>query len=273
MRVIAVIPARYASTRLPGKPLKNIDGKPMIWWVYHNVMEADCFDKVIVAVDDERISAVCRQYDMQVVMTKNDHPTALHRLHEVAQVEDADLYVQVNGDEPLLPSYTMRKFRAALSDYGEKEGEYAVNIITEIHDPAEAIDTSNIKMVFDSEYRCLYMSRTPIPCPFKSLEFNYYKHVGMIAYSKAALCFYVNSQPGRLEMIEGIDLLRFIDYGKAFYLWKTDGCSSLSVDTEKDLDEVRKRALNLRADTLPSLNVKHNSVLKSDSPGKVDDRH
>lgn len=118
--------------------------------------------------------------------------------------------------------------------------EFGTNIITQIDDPAQVLDASNIKMVFDDRMNALYMSRTPIPYPFKSIVFKYYKHVGIIGYNKMMLDFYKNSKPGRFEQIRGIDTLRFLDYGKQLKLSLVPDCHSLSVDTQKDLDMVIK---------------------------------
>lgn len=123
----------------------------------------------------------------------------------------------------------------------KEAGAWGINSVTKITDPVEAMDAANIKMVFDHENRCTYMSRTPIPYPYKALDWSYYKHVGVIGYTLDMLKFYVDSVPGRLEKIEGIDLMRFIDYGKPLYLTDVGACESLSVDTEKDLVEVRRR--------------------------------
>lgn len=115
-----------------------------------------------------------------------------------------------------------------------------MNVITPIDKAVLVMDPTNIKMVFDDDMNALYMSRTPIPYPYKSIEYTYYKHVGIIGYNKKMLDFYANSTPGRFETIEGIDTLRFLDYGKQLKLVKVDACESLSVDTEKDLEVVRR---------------------------------
>ena len=99
MKVVGIIPARYGSTRLPGKPLKDICGKPMLWWVYNRVYGIEQLDEVYVATDDTRIEAVCKQYEMPVILTRNDHRTGAHRLQEVSEHISADFYLQLNGDE------------------------------------------------------------------------------------------------------------------------------------------------------------------------------
>lgn len=235
MKVVGIIPARYGSTRLPGKPLKDILGYPMIWWVYHRVCEVDKLDEVYVATDDERIQSVCEKYQIPVVMTASNHRAAAHRLQEVSETVPADFYVQLNGDEPLI---NKEAILAAIPETVPQGVEFGTNIITEMTDPAQVFDPSNIKMVFDKDMNALYMSRIPIPYPFKSIDYKYYKHVGIIGYNKKMLDLYKNTQPGRFELIEGIDTLRFLDYGKQLKLALVHDCHSLSVDTEKDLKMV-----------------------------------
>lgn len=237
MKVVGVIPARYGSTRLPGKPLKDILGHPMIWWVYERVKSVDKLNEVFVATDDDRIEEACKEMAIPVVMTASTHRAAAHRLQEVSESISADFYVQLNGDEPLINTEAIA---AAIPDYVPQDIEFGTNIITETDDPAQVMDPSNIKMVFDDQMNALYMSRTPIPYPFKSLNFKYYKHVGIIGYNKKMLDFYKNTEPGRFEIIEGIDTLRFLDYGKPLKLSIVPSCHSLSVDTEKDLEKVRR---------------------------------
>ena len=237
MKVVGIIPARYGSTRLPGKPLKDILGHPMIWWVYHRVRAVEKLEEVYVATDDNRIQAVCDENGIPVVMTASTHITAAHRLQEVSDTINADFYLQLNGDEPLINTEAIE---AAIPDKVPQDREFGINVITEMTDPAQVMDASNIKMVFDDKMNALYMSRTPIPYPFKALEYKYYKHIGIIGYNKKMLDFYKNSQSGRLEAIEGIDTLRFLDYGKQLSLVSVPNCHSLSVDTEKDFEMVIK---------------------------------
>ena len=237
MRVVGIIPARYASTRLPGKPLKDILGYPMIWWVYKRVSKVKQLDEIIVATDDERILSICKQYEIPAIMTSSNHPNGAMRLQEVSETIEADFYVQLNGDEPLMNTDAII---AAIPETVPQDVEFGTNIITQIEDPAQVLDSSNIKMVFDDKMNALYMSRTPIPYPFKSIDFQYYKHVGIIGYNKKMLDFYKNSTPGRFEQIEGIDTLRFLDYGKQLKLSLVPDCHSLSVDTQKDLEMVRR---------------------------------
>ena len=237
VKIIGVIPARYNSTRLPGKPLVDICGKPMIWWVYNRCIKAKGLDDIYVATDDLRIQQICEKYNIPVIMTSNKHNTAAQRLQEVSETLKADFYLQLNGDEPLI---NIDAIEAAIPKDVPLNIEFGTNVITEMEEPAQVMDSSNIKVVFDDKLYTLYMSRTPIPCPFKTIDFKYYKHIGIIGYNKKMLDFYKNSVPGRFELIEGIDTLRFIDYGKKLKLSLVHNCHTLSVDTEKDLEIVVK---------------------------------
>ncbi len=233
--IVAVIPARYGSTRLPGKPLKMIGDRPMLVWVYNRVRIAQEIDEIYVATDDQKIADMCDNYEIPYIMTSSEHKTAANRLKEVSDSVKADFYLQINGDEPLI---NMEAVVSAIPKNIPQDEEFGTNIITEIKDNAQLMDPSNIKVVFDEKYRALYMSRTPIPFPFKSIDFKYYKHVGIIGYNKKMLDFYAKSVPGRLELIEGIDTMRFIDYGKRLQFIEATDCESLSVDTEKDLEYI-----------------------------------
>lgn len=236
MKTVGIIPSRYGSTRLPGKPLKDICGKPMVWWVYRQTMQAKKVDEVYVATDDSRIADACEKYNIPYIMTKDTHPTAAHRIQEVSQTVCADLYLQLNGDEPLIDPDIID---AVVVDDVPTDREFGTNIITKMKNPVEVNDPSNIKVVYDCDYNALYMSRTAIPYPSKTLNYDYYKHVGIIGFNKKMLDFYAASEPGHFESIEGIDTLRFIDYSKTLRFIPVENCFSLSVDTEKDLEKVR----------------------------------
>lgn len=237
MEVLGVIAARYASTRFPGKALADINGKPMVWWVYNQALKAKKLDKVVVATDDDRIAEVCKKYDMNYIMTSVDNPTTAHRMYEVSLAIDADFYVTINGDEPMIDP---KAIDAAIPDYVPQDEEYGTNTICEISDAIDVMDPSNIKVVFDENYMALYMSRTPIPYPFGTLNYTYYKHVGVIGYNKKMLEFYYYSTPGYFEKVEGIDTMRFLSHGKKLQFILANIEKSLSVDTPKDLEKVIK---------------------------------
>lgn len=234
-KILGIIPARYGSTRLPGKPLKDICGHPMIWWVYKRVQNTVGISELYVATDDKRVFDCCEAHKIPVIMTSSKHKTAEDRIYEVAQTKDADFYIQINGDEPLMEKNVVE---AAIPKILPKDKEFGTNVITEINNPAQLMDPTNIKVIFDENMDAVYMSRTPVPYPYKSMNFTYYKHVGVIGYNRAMIEFYHSSVPGFLEKTEGIDLLRFIDYKKQLHLSIVRNCSTLSVDTNKDLEYV-----------------------------------
>jgi 3-deoxy-manno-octulosonate cytidylyltransferase (CMP-KDO synthetase) len=236
MKVLGVIPARYNSSRFPGKPLADIHGKPMIWWVFENAKEADKISELVVATDDERIVEACGRYGLPCVMTAATHQTAANRMQEVSDSIAADYYVCINGDEPLL---SVAVIDAVVPETIPQDVPFGTNIITKMDDPAEVNDVANIKVAFDDNFNALYMSRSPIPAPFRTLDYQYYKHVGVLGYNKAMLDFYRDSVPGRFESIEGIDTMRFLDYGKQLRFIEVGECRSLSVDTPKDLEKVK----------------------------------
>lgn len=235
MKIVAVIPARYASTRLPGKPLKDICGKPMIWWVYQQVKKVKEIDKVVCAIDDERIEKACIEYDIPYVMTSSDLPEHISRIHEVSTKIEADYYMCINGDEPLIsPNCITPVIPSEI--YNEP---YFGGAMRKLTDPAETIDFAKIKLVVSNTGRCLYMSRTPVPYPRGTLLFQYNKYVGVECFNKKALDFFVSTPMGSIEKIEDIDHLRFLENGIDLHFNYVDS-ESISVDTPKDLEKVRK---------------------------------
>ena len=236
MKVLGVIPARYGSTRLPGKPLLDICGHPMLYWVYNRVKRSEKLGDIIVATDHPLICSLCKEYNIPFVLTKSEHRTAANRLWEVSERFSADYYVQINGDEPLI---NVEAVSAVVPDEVPQETEFGTNIVSEIDNTVDLISPTNIKVVFDYAHRIVYMSRTPIPYPYKGLTCKYFKHIGIIGYNKKMLDFYHTSEPRNLEIIEGIDTLRFIDYGKKLVAIYVKGLNTLSVDTQADLDFIR----------------------------------
>ncbi|MDO4963596.1 MAG: 3-deoxy-manno-octulosonate cytidylyltransferase [bacterium] len=233
MKVIGIIPARYKSSRFEGKPLADICGKPMIWWTYMQVKKVKEFDDILVATDDKRIFDVCEKYGMKALMTSDKHQTPTDRLHEVSEKIESDFYISINGDEPLIDPKTI------ISVIPKKKCKeiYVGNIITTVTDPVEVIDFTNLKVVTNNKGEGVYISRSPIPYPKGSMDCIYKKHVGVYAFNKKALDFYVNTARGNLEIIEDIDLLRYIENHIKIHFVDVD-CHTLSVDTTKDLKRV-----------------------------------
>ena len=253
MKIVAIIPARYASTRLPGKPLADICGKPMLWWVYQQITQIKEFDEVICAIDDTRIQTICEEYGMQYIYTKNDHPNHIARIHEVSTKIEADYYFCINGDEPLISKDCIIPL---IPNKIIKE-PYFGGAMRTLTSPSETIDFANIKLAVNEKGKCIYMSRTPIPYPKGTLMISYKKYVGIECFNKAALEKFEDSPMGILEKAEDIDHLRFLENGIPLYFTEVES-ESISVDTLKDLEFVRSIMKN-RGDTYKlSLSFRNN---------------
>lgn len=233
--LLAIIPARYASSRFPGKPLADICGKPMIWWVYNQVKKVQCFDDVVVATDSEIIVDECKKFGIKTIKTSDKHTTHINRLQEVSKYISSDLYVCVCGDEPLIDSKTIE---AVIPKKEEVTSDFYIGaLMRTFSDPSEVIDPANIKITTNNEGFCVGLSRSPIPFPYKTIQFKYKKIVGVECYSKAALDFFSTTMPGCVEKIEDITLLRFLEH-KIPIKFKLVETNALSVDTTRDLEKV-----------------------------------
>lgn len=232
-KVIAIIPSRYQSSRFPGKPLADICGKPMLWWVYNQVKKVKNLDDIIVATDDQRIADMCEQYEIKCEMTSSSHDTPTSRMHEVSTRVESDLYVFIGGDEPLINPLAIE----GVIDEAKKSGSEVTHAMTKIETAPEVIDFTNIKVVVSTTGHLLYTTRSPLPFPKGGLDFDYMKFVGIGAFTKKALDFYNATPKSRLERIEECDLIRFID--KAIPVKMVEvACRNISVDTPKDLHAV-----------------------------------
>jgi len=234
MKIVGVIPARFASSRFPGKPLADICGKPMIWWVYQNARKAEKLDEIFVATDDERIEEKCRSYEIPVIMTSVKHINGTERLSEVASKVVADIYVTIQGDEPLLEEATISTvIDIILSD----ERIPCATLKTPYYDPVDVINSTTPKVVTDMKDNVLLFTRSPVPYPKASLGYVIYKPIGVYAFRRDALLLYSNLAIGPLEQIEEIELLRFIEHGIKIKIG-TINSKTVAVDTEKDLERV-----------------------------------
>src|SRR5437899_4390632 len=234
MRVVAVIPARLASTRLPRKMLREIAGVPLLAWVYRGVQRCSALDQVIVATDSDEIMRFCKQRGFVARMTSAAHRSGTERVHEISTLIPADVYLNVQGDEPLTrPEHIdslIELMRAADVQVGT------------LKTPAAEIDVNNpsaVKVVTDSTGRALYFSRATIPFDRDGAGPRYYKHLGLYAYRKAALDLFVKLPESMLEKSERLEQLRFLENGIAIYVGETP-YDSVGVDTEEDLRRVEK---------------------------------
>lgn len=236
MKIIGVIPARYASSRLPGKPLADICGKPMIWWVYQQAKKVERLDEVYVATDDTRIEDVCKRYDIPVIMTSRSHRNGTERLAEVAQKIKADYYVTIQGDEPLLEPTTIEAVLGLILSNGNIP---CATLKTPFHDPVDVVNGTTPKVVVDVNNDILLFSRAPIPYPKAAIGYTYYKPIGVYAFKRETLLYYDTLEMGNIERIEEIELLRLVENGVKIRVGLVES-ETVAVDTEKDLERVRK---------------------------------
>jgi 3-deoxy-manno-octulosonate cytidylyltransferase (CMP-KDO synthetase) len=232
MKAIAVIPARLASTRLPRKMLREIAGQPLIGLVYEAVRSSPLLAEVIVATDSDEIADVCREHGWQVRMTSPAHRSGTERVHEVSNLVSADVYINVQGDEPLARAEQIATLLGVMQDSEVQVG----TLMT----PAAEIDIRNrnaVKIVTDLNGRALYFSRSTIPFDRDGVRPRYLKHLGVYAYRKAALDRFVALPESSLEKSERLEQLRFLENGIAIFAGETP-YDSVGVDTEEDLERV-----------------------------------
>ena len=234
MSVCAIIPARYASTRFPGKPLADICGKPMIQHVYERTLQAGSVGRVIVATDDERIRAVVAGFGGEVALTRADHPSGTDRLAEVAATLDADLVVNVQGDEPLIdPVMIDQAVRPLQQDASVVMGTLKSRIV----DAADYANPNVVKVVTDVSGFALYFSRAPIPYQRDDVPAPLFKHVGLYVYRRDFLLKYPRLPETPLEQAEKLEQLRALEHGYRIFVAETDR-QSIGVDVPEDLQKV-----------------------------------
>ena len=238
MKVIGIIPARYGSTRLEGKPLKDICGRPMIQYVVEAAMQARLLDQVFVATDDERIVAAVKHFGGMARLTSPKHNTGTDRIAEVAAGVECDLVVNIQGDEPLLDPKMVDEVVQPLID----EPDLPMSTLcTPILKEEGQASPHVVKVVFDQKGYALYFSRSLIPYPRKRIDFQAYEHLGIYAYRKDFLMTYIKIPQTRLEIIESLEQLRVLESGyRLKVVVSAQPYDGLSVDTEEDLARVRE---------------------------------
>lgn len=236
MKIVAMIPARGGSQRFHMKPLAPILGQAMLYWVWTHSKEASCFEEVYIATDNGAIRKTAESFGGKVVMTSESCETATERLWEFSQTVDADLYVMVNGDEPLIMAEDIVK---CIPDTIPSDGFYVSNLMTDYENPVEVADPTNLKVVTNKDGICLFISRAPIPFPKGKMDYTFHKFVGVGAFTKKALDYYHRTPRGLVELIEENDSLRFIENRKDCYYINAH-CKTLSVDTPKDIEQIER---------------------------------
>ena len=245
MSVVAIIPARYGSTRLPGKPLAMIGGKPMIQHVYENAARARVLDRVIVATDDRRVEGAVRQFGGEVVMTSRRHRSGTDRLAEVARKLKADWLVNVQGDLPFIKSETIsRAVRPLSRDRSIPMG----TVCSPIYDEKEWRNPNIVKVIKDADSFAIYFSRAPIPYP-RNADARAsaragndkvwgLRHLGLYVYRRDFLLKFARLRPTVLEQTESLEQLRALHYGYRIFVADVDD-SSVEVDTLADLNRAQ----------------------------------
>jgi 3-deoxy-manno-octulosonate cytidylyltransferase (CMP-KDO synthetase) len=236
MHAVGIIPARYASTRFPGKPLATIAGIPMIQHVYQRTRAAKRLDDVFVATDDERIALACRAFGAPVIMTRADHPTGTDRLAEASRSLDADIIVNVQGDEPLIEGFVIDAAVAALLESPETPMSTVVHAL----DGDARDDPNRVKVVIDRHGHALYFSRSAIPYLRGDVEPCGWQHIGLYAYRKSFLLEFVDLARTPAEKAEELEQLRALEHGHRIRVAVIDGWSSASVDVPDDLARVER---------------------------------
>jgi len=238
-QVVVVIPARFGSTRLPGKPLVNLAGKPMVQRVYERAKEARSATRVIVATDDERIVKAVESFGGEARMTRPGHRTGTERIAEVAAHTEGDVFVNVQGDEPLLDPQAVDTAVGALL---EEPVAAIATVAVPIKTPQDIMDPNVVKTVLDFDGNALYFSRAPIPWVRDSTSHSvvrHLKHLGLYVFQRDALLEYPTLPQGELERIEQLEQLRWMENGWKIRVREVEH-DAVSVDVPADVERVEK---------------------------------
>jgi len=242
MTTLGVIPARYASSRFPGKALALIAGKPMIQWVYEGASKACSLDDLIVATDDERICRAVRRFGGTAVITSDRHPSGTDRVAEAAKETSAELVVNIQGDEPLISGAVVDEAVRLLM---EAPAFDVATLVSPITDAEDLVNPAVAKVVVSRDSRALYFSRSPIPHarglePSQWLRHHpYWKHVGLYVFRRDFLLEFVTWPVSALERVERLEQLRILENGHSIKVGYTDFVSR-PVDTPEDLERIRE---------------------------------
>ena len=236
MRVLGVIPARYASTRLPGKPLADICGKTLVRRVYERASLSAILDRLVVATDDERILQEVRSFGGNCVLTSPDHPNGTCRAAEAAEKEDADVVINIQGDEPFLDPVMIDETASLLSEDGSA---LSSTLCEPLADPESTRNPNVVKVVMDRFGNALYFSRSVIPYPRVETGVPVYRHIGIYGFRREFLFTYASLPPTPLSAAESLEQLRILEHGYSMKVAVTRGRCGPSVDTPEDLENVR----------------------------------
>lgn len=235
MNILAVIPARFASTRFPGKPLVDIDGMSMIQRVYVQAKKVTAFNTVIVATDDERIYNHVRSFGGDVMMTSPLHVSGTDRIGEVCRNigEQPDVIVNIQGDEPFIQPEQLMLLLTAFNDHSTE----IATLVKKIEQQEEIENPNVVKVVFSTHHKALYFSRSGIPFP-RNIKTDYYKHIGIYAYREAILHQLTQLSPTPLEQSESLEQLRWLENGFTIKVVPTT-IDTIGIDTPDDLSKIK----------------------------------
>lgn len=238
MKTVGIIPCRYASSRFPGKSLAIINGKPMMWHVYQRALKSSVLDEIYIATDDMRIVKVADEYGLKTIMTSTKHKTGTDRVAEAANQIQADYYVNIQGDEPMIDPEAIKLVAQAIIDCDNPLVQ-ATNAYSTMQEASDVIDTNTVKVIMDINKKALAYSRHPIPFP-KSNIAKYYKQLGLYAFKQSGLQVFSENPPANLEKIESVEMYRLLEHGYSIQMVKTNDVS-ISVDTPSDLKRIQKK--------------------------------
>ena len=239
LKVIAVIPARYGAQRFPGKPLAAIAGKPMIQRVFERARQAQSVTRTIIATDDERILQAVAAFGGDAMMTRPDHRSGTERMAEIALHVEADVYVNVQGDEPLIDPASID---AAVEGLASDDAVQVSTVCVPIRNPADIVDPNVVKVVVDFQGDALYFSRAPIPWVRDEqlrVDAQHSKHLGLYVYRRAVLLEFPTLPPGQWEKLEQLEQLRLLENGYKIRVVETES-DTVSVDVPADVAKVEK---------------------------------
>lgn len=238
MNIVGIIPARYASSRFPGKPLIDLKGKTMIQRVYEGASKSGALSRVIVATDDQRIYDAVQSFGGEVMMTGDHHTSGTDRCGEIAQIIDADVIINVQGDEPLIDCRQLDQLAGAFADENVKIATLAIRNKSE----EDKRNPNRIKLVCDVNNDAVYFSRSPIPNEINASKealagFDFMRHIGVYAYRRSTLLELVKLIPSRLEQVESLEQLRWMYYGYKIRVVETT-IETPNIDVPSDVEKV-----------------------------------
>lgn len=241
MKVVALIPARYEASRFPGKLLQDLSGKPVIIHTYQATLNTLLFDTVYVVTDSDLIIETLEKYNIPFIKSKKQHETGSDRIAEAAQYTDADIIVNVQGDEPFVNRHILEKLIGIFKTDIQRQIDVA-SLVFPLHHLEDIQNPNNVKVVLDQNNFALYFSRSPIPYPRDNTTAQYYQHIGVYAFRKNALLQFAQLPMEMLEKTEKLENLRFLYNGMKVKMIITEH-KSIGIDTPEDLEKARQKMM------------------------------